>query len=107
MTRSITLSVLLLLFGLGGLCQAAPPKATNLKEAVQELTGKCGSLTEKQGVFEFYLDTLSPREGADCIASIGTDVILFEANRGSGPNLGTPQTYLIVPLERVILRLRQ
>jgi len=106
MSRSITLAILLLLSGLGSICQAAPPKVSSLKEVLQDLMGKCGSLSEKEGVYEFYLDSGNPREGRDCLSSMGTDVIMFEPNR-NGPSLGTPQTYLIVPIQRVILRLRQ
>lgn len=106
MRGSITLAVLFILVNLGGICHAAPPKATSLRDAWQSLDEKCGQLLEKEGSYEFVLDSTLPGEGQVCILSVGTDVVLFGPNQ-SGSMLASPKQYLIVPMERIVLSIRQ
>lgn len=98
---------LALIAGFGAVAHAAPPVASNLRDAWQGVVGgKCGTLVEKNGAYEFILDELSPRQEEQCVSSVGTDVVVFEPN-SVGSMLGSPKEYLIVPLERIILRIRR
>jgi hypothetical protein len=106
MRRTVTLAAFFTLVNLGAVCHAAPPKATSLREAWQSLDEKCGKLLEKTGIYEFVLDDTLPGEGSTCILSIGTDVVLFQPNP-SGSLLNSPKPYLVVPMERVVLSIRQ
>lgn len=106
MRRSITLTMFFILVNLAGVCHAAPPKAASLKEAWQNLDEKCGQLLEKGGVYEFVLDETLPGEGRTCVLSVGTDVVLFAPN-SNGSLLNSPKPYLIVPMERIVMSIRQ
>jgi hypothetical protein len=106
MRRAIILAVIFMIFGLGDMCHAAPPKTASLKEAWQNLSGKCGNLVGKDGMYEFTRDTINPQEGPQCVESVGSDVVVFISN-ANGSFTGSPQQYLIVPMDRVALLLRQ
>lgn len=108
MRRTVILAVFLIIAGFGSVCQAVPPRAPSLRDAWQELNGKCGRLVEKNETwaYEFFLDEISPQEGTHCVASIGTDVIMFGPN-AVGALFDSPKQYLIVPMERIVLRIRQ
>jgi hypothetical protein len=106
MRRSAALAVFFIIVNLGGVCHAAPPKATSMRDAWQNLDGKCGGLLEKNGNYEFVLDETLPGEGRTCVLSVGTDVVLFGPNP-SGSLLGSPKPYLIVPMERIVLAIHQ
>lgn len=106
MRRSVTLAVFFIVVGLGGICHAAPPKAPSLKDAWENLDEKCGSLVEKNEVYEFTLDETIPGEGRTCVLSVGTDVVLFGPN-STGSMLDSPKQYLIVPMGRIVLAIRR
>jgi hypothetical protein len=106
MSKRLVFAVLIFLAGSVGIGHASPPKPASLKEALENLNGKCGTLAEKGGLYEFLFDSVDPREGKDCLTSVGTDAVMFEPNHTS-QNLGGPQTYLIIPIGRIVLRLRQ
>lgn len=106
MHRSVTLAMFFIFLILGGVCHAAPPKATSLRDAWQNLDEKCGKLLEKSGGYEFVLDETLPGEGRVCVLSVGTDVVLFGPNP-SGSLLNSPKPYLIVPMERIVLSIHQ
>jgi hypothetical protein len=106
MRTSVALAVFVLIAVFGGICHAAPPKAPSLRDAWQNVDEKCGVLLEKNGAYEFALDDTLPGEGRHCILSISTDVVLFGPN-SNGSLLDSPKQYLIVPMERIVLSIRQ
>ncbi len=94
-------------FLLGNICSAAPPKPSTLREAWQGLEEKCGLLlVSSTGIFEFSLDEFVPGKDQACILSIGSDVVVFGVSADKS-FLGTPKKYLIVPMERVVIAVRQ
>ena len=106
MRKSVMLAVFFLIVSLGSVCHAAPPKVPSLREAWQNLDEKCGRLLEKNGAYEFSLDDTLPGEGRICILSVGTDVVMFGPNP-NGFSLDSPKQYLILPMERIVLCIRQ
>lgn len=106
MRRIAAWFVVFVFAGFAGLGHAAPPKAVSLKDAWQNLDEKCGTLAGKDGIYEFAIDEISPQEGKQCVISVGTDVIVFGPNE-KGSMLDSPKQYLIVPMERIVLYIRQ
>ena len=106
MRRIVAWAALCALAGFTSVGQAAPPKVSSTKDLWQSLDGKCGALTVKEGVYELVIDEISPQEGKQCVISVGTDVVVFGTNE-KGSFLDAPKQYLVVPMERVILFIRQ
>lgn len=103
--KSTAFALLFLLVGLGA-GYAAQPKSASLKDAWQGLAGKCGQLEAKSGLYQFQMDETLPGEGALCVLSVGTDVVVFGSNpRGS--MLSSPKPYLLVPMDRIVMSLVQ
>jgi hypothetical protein len=101
------LLVAAVVFFFATVCSAAPPKPSSLREAWQGLEEKCGLLTvSSAGVYEFSLEVFIPGKDQACVLSIGTDVVVL----GVSPDksfLETPKRYLVVPMERVVISVRQ
>lgn len=106
MRRIVTWCVFCALAGFAGIVHAAPPKASSMKDLWQSLDGKCGALTVKEGYYELIIDEINPQEGKQCVISAGTDVVVFGANE-RGSFIDVPRQYLVVPVERIILFIRQ
>jgi hypothetical protein len=77
-----------------------PPTATSLQAAWQNSAGKCGSLVEKNGGYEFAFDSNADKTGNTCVVSAGSDVVTLVPNNNS-----PRKQYLIVPLDRMVLRI--
>jgi hypothetical protein len=82
------------LFGLAVICHGL-----SLREAWEGVKGKCGTLTEKNGVYEFNLDNNHPSDGKHCIISVGSDVLTFSSNASE-----THKIYTTVPMGQAVLR---
>jgi len=106
MRKNVAWAVFILLAGFAGAGHAAPPKASSLKDLWQGLDGKCGLLVAKNEHFELVIDEVNPQEGKQCVISAATDVVVFGPNE-KGSFIDSPKQYLVVPMERIILYIRQ
>jgi hypothetical protein len=104
--RIIAWAIFFVLAGFAGAGQAAPPAAPSLKGLWQSLDKKCGVLAAQDGFHEFTFDKVNPQEGKHCVASVGSDVVMFGPNE-KGALLDLPRQYLAVPIERIVLQIRQ
>ena len=106
MRKIVAWVVFFVLAGFTGAGHAAPPKASSMKDLWQSLDGKCGALSVTDGDYTLTIDEINPQEGKQCVISIGTDVVVFGQNE-KGSFIDFPKQYLVVPMERITLYIRQ
>lgn len=96
--RSISVALFVIVLGISSGIRADAPQVSDLHGFLQANTGKCGTISERNGGYEF-----TNNQGKTCIQSVGADVVVFVENTGK---LG-PRQYLVVPMSRIVIRLLQ
>jgi hypothetical protein len=97
--KGICSLLFIVLAGISSISRAVAPQAADLHGYWRANVGKCGTLLERNGAYEFTNNV-----GKTCIHSVGSDFVIFVENNGVQGGL---KQYAVIPIARIAIRLLQ